>query len=482
MPTPREQVDSYAHEVRRQAMALLQGEEPGPVDPRRRLNRALVGGVVVGVLALAVSGVVGLLTGNGETSLPDSGTVLVSGTGDRYVVVDGVLHPALNLASAKLLGGAGVTTVSPSALSGVDRGLPVGIPGAPDALPAAEDLHTAAWDVCSVAPRARDARAEVQVAVGGRLPAAAVLPADQAVVLTVRGDPAARSFLVAGGQRYEATPQARALLGLDRVVPTEVEPQVLDLLPAGPPLAVPAVPGAGGLPTVPLPFTATVGDLVSTATTSRPGTSYVVLGTGLAPVDPFAAVLLAGQAARTVPVTPDVLSGLPADLRPPVPVGWPRRLLGLTAVAPGAPLCLGHDPGRAPVDGAAWAVTVRTPADADVPSGLSPVRPSAGTLPTVATTVVVRSGSGTLVRATTTSGGDGSYRLVLDGGLQFPVADADAVSRLGYDPAAAVDVPDAFLELVPAGPSLSAQAAAQEYGGGPVTVVPGGAAAPSPGG
>ncbi|WP_030560065.1 type VII secretion protein EccB, partial [Streptomyces exfoliatus] len=55
-----------------------------------------------------------------------------------------------NYASARLIGGARMTSVSVStaSLSGTPVGAPVGIPGAPDTVPGPGELDGGAWHVC----------------------------------------------------------------------------------------------------------------------------------------------------------------------------------------------------------------------------------------------------------------------------------------------------------------------------------------------
>src|SRR5689334_12254648 len=135
MASTRDHVAAYDYESRRRVTSLVLGADEAGLDPRRRLHRTPVGSIVIALPAMAGFGVAGLLGGGSGPSLPDSGAVLVKGQGDRYVVVDGVVHPALNLTSALLVGGGTLTEVRPDALDGKPRGLPVGIPDVPDALP-----------------------------------------------------------------------------------------------------------------------------------------------------------------------------------------------------------------------------------------------------------------------------------------------------------------------------------------------------------
>ena len=96
--------------------------------------------------------------------------MLVAGPGDRYVIVDGRLHPALNLASALLVGGGQSAQVRPSVLDQLPRGLPVGIPDAPDALPPKDRLTAAPWTVCAVPSGAATLPPQVTVRVGAPEP------------------------------------------------------------------------------------------------------------------------------------------------------------------------------------------------------------------------------------------------------------------------------------------------------------------------
>ena len=171
MASLRDQVEAYNYATRRQVLALLQGDDSVSVDPRRRLNRSLFGGLLLGVVVLAAAGVAGFLSGSGSTSVPDSGVIVDADTGAAYVRIGDVLHPALNMTSAKLVAGNDVTEVSSATLRSLPRGLPVGIPGAPEALPPSGELTTRAWSVCTVAPQASAARSQVVVSVGAPAPA-----------------------------------------------------------------------------------------------------------------------------------------------------------------------------------------------------------------------------------------------------------------------------------------------------------------------
>jgi type VII secretion protein EccB len=475
LATVRDQVEAYNFASRRQVLALLQGDDSVPVDPRRRLNRSVVGGLLLAVVILAVTGVAGFLSDGSSTSLPSDGVIVDADSGGAYVRIDDVLHPALNITSAKLIAGHGITTVSSGALRTLPRGLPVGIPGAPDSLPPTANLTTRAWSVCTIAPEAKAARSQVVVSVG--TPAPAPLPPASGLVVQTPDDAV---WLLDNGQRYRVTGAASTLLGLDQVPPLTIGPDVLDLVPEGPPLAVPSIPGAGDAPTVSLPFRAVVGDLVKVDNgTKQPGL-FVVLQDGVAPVDAFAFSLLAGGASQTLTEPAGAIVSVPAKSRPSIPALWPRQALGRPTAPPASnePFCITYDP-KAAHTAAAWPVRFSEPPSVPLAKRAAPVVASGATLPTAATGVAVPAGGGALVKAIGTGGVDAVYTLVTDSGLRFSITNADAVGRLGYDASQAVSVPLPFVHLLPAGPGLDPTAAAIEYSGAADAPPATGSASPS---
>ena len=63
MASTREQAEAYAYENRRRTTSLIRGADEARLDPRRRLNRALSGGVAIGILIMAGFGIAGWLGG-----------------------------------------------------------------------------------------------------------------------------------------------------------------------------------------------------------------------------------------------------------------------------------------------------------------------------------------------------------------------------------------------------------------------------------
>jgi type VII secretion protein EccB len=458
MATTRDHVAAYDYESRRRVTSLVRGADEAGQDPHRRLNRTLVGSAVIAILVMAGFGIAGLLGGGKGPALPDSGAVLVKGTGDRYVLVDGVLHPALNLSSALLVGGNRPVEVRSSALDGRPRGLPVGIPGAPDNLP--HRLATGPWTVCMLPSGSQVVRPEVEVLAGPPAPTQGVLGPSSAVVAEEGGT----SWLITLGRRYRLAGNTRTILGLQDARPMAVPARVLDTLPEGPEIAVPAL-RHGGAPKTTLPVQAVVGDVVQTEVTGQHPSYSLVQTDGLSPITPLTATLLLAGESKLVKAAAAIDA---AGSQQPVPgkAGWPKEIP--TAVDPvrGQPLCVSTAPGTPPGD-APWAATVSLPPAMPASAAAPPIATKAGNDPDLATSVALEPGTGALVLATTTAGRDGGYNLVTESGQRFPIVSTDAALRLQLNPAAASRLPLPFVALLPSGPALDPQAAAQEYDGHP---------------
>ncbi len=265
MATTREQAEAYEYAKRRMTTSLLRGTDEARRDPRRRLNRSLGSGIAVGVLVAAVFGIVGWLGGGSGPDLPNDGAVVVGDGGDPYVVQDGVVYPALNLASALLVGGGQLTEVRQGTLNEAPRGLPVGIPGAPDALPDADELVDDDWTLC--ATPSETGGDPVQTALYVSVPGVAAEESDATVLVEAEDG---GLWLLAEGRRYALDQPVAELLGL-REEPVPLPREVIDTVPEGPAIAVPEPrDGAGEPPSAELPFEAAVGDVAHTDRRAHP--------------------------------------------------------------------------------------------------------------------------------------------------------------------------------------------------------------------
>ncbi len=408
----RDQLEAYTYEGRRQVTSLMVGSDEAIADPRRRINRVTIGSVVIAILVMAGFGIAGFLGGGRGPDLPESGAVLLKGSGDRYVVVDGRVHPALNLASALLTGGGTLTEVRQRALDTKPRGLPIGIPGAPDALPTKQQLTNGPWTMCVVPSQSMSVPPAVTLVIGDPAPAEGVLGKNAGTIVQ---DPAQQHWLIAHGRRFKFTGNSQVVLGLQRASAARIPAEALNTIPQGPDLAEPALPdGRDRAPSFTLPVSAATGDVAQ-----ADGQHFVVQSDGLSPISEPAFLLLAAGGSRKLTLPSAAVFSAPQSKRPvPDQRGWPDEVPEVTDLERDHPLCVSTTPGE-PAGDAAWQVRVSAPPS--VPRR-TPVGSKSGDVPGIVSEVVIAPGTGALVRGTSAAGQDGVYTLVTDAGQRYPSA------------------------------------------------------------
>lgn len=458
MWTQRDQIQAYQFLRRRLVSALVSADANHPVAPSRRLVIGTLCGFGVALLITAVFGVIGLLNPSGGKDWLAGGKVIVEeGAGGRYILgQDGALHPVLNYASARLLAGGNgeaTVTVPPDKLAKAPRGSQIGIPGAPDSLPAAKALVSTQWTSCSRTTQDAPASAEPATTVLLGAPASGVdLPKDQAVVVRV---PDGDRYLVTAGRRYKLTPDAATALQFDTYPAIAVSSRWIGTVSAGRDLAYNAVedagrpgPQVGGTPTK---VGSVLGVIDAMASPAEATSYYLVRAEGLEPIGQTEASLLINT-----PENAGAYNGVPA----PVAV----RAADVAAVPKvGSPRAGGADPAdypdriprKAPVTGqsvtlCAQGSRIVISAQVPLPQGAKAIPVTARTDALVADAVFVPPSGGAVV----TESGSGTVYIVTDTGLKYPVASAEALASLGYGQAERQPVPNGLLALVPRGPAL----------------------------
>ncbi|SDP39682.1 type VII secretion protein EccB [Actinacidiphila guanduensis] len=422
-------------------------------------------GFVLGLVGVMVVGIYGFVVPGGNTAWRKDGAfVLAEDSGARYLYVEGELHPVLNEASARLVAGDSMKleAVKSASLRGAPVGAPVGIVGAPDALPRPGALERRGWTTCVLPPTTAGGPSRVVLRVG--LPVAGPGPSDAQGVLVQTPDGALwllwQGRRLAVGSRHA---EARAL-GYTALTPVPVSEDFLDAVPAGPDLATPEVPGLGSSGP-PLAGRATrVGQVFADAS----GHHYLLTREGLAPLTATLTALYLGD--------PRVQSGAyggaavtvgrigPADLaRAAVPGPAPEPLANLASLLPAKPpevvavpsghtVCVELDAHQNELSSRIGVVR-QAPVEKDTmapgqgPGVVASCRP--------ADLVAVQPGSGALVTAVASSGGKAvTPYLVTDDGVKYPIPSAVVVTRLGYSTDDEMTLPTNVLGLLPTGPSL----------------------------
>jgi len=442
MASRQDQLHSYQFSVQRVVSALVMGDTDPVRSPFRRIAGATLAGILLAAVSLGAVAVFGVLSPGGGTDWRNGNAVIVEReSGARYVFTGGVLHPVPNYTSALLVIGsadAHPVTVSRGTLAAVSRGAPLGIPGAPDPLPAADKLLGAPWTLCSARFGDGPARSALYL---GRAPAGGTGIPDGTGLLA--GAPDGTAYLIWRHTAYRVPRYALGALAWSAETLTPVAPALVNSLAVGPDLATPPVPGTrGGASKVP---GARVGQVV-VETVPGGGKQYAVaLADGLAAVSELqAALLLAGSGTGQLELSPgDFTANLNATpLTPTGPLAPPEKRPEL--VHPRA-----ADRGLCATAGGA-----RDTLAYDVPV------PAAGLPASGADRVVVEPGRGAVVSAV-----PGALSVVSELGTRYPVPSADVLTMLGYGGVTPVRIPSGVVALLPVGPALDPVAARTPAGG-----------------
>lgn len=318
MASRRDELNAYTFAKRRMVAAFLRPSPTGSDEGAPRPLRAVLPSMVAGALILAGFGAVGMFRPAAPTDWDRPGTNVIVGkeSTTRYVVLTTgrgkgrktLLHPVLNLASARLLLTPQNYDVVQVADDILDAGKPprgpvLGIPYAPDRLPEAKDAGTAKrWAVC-VQPGGKGNTVQKAAFVlaardNGLMEGANRLTGGQ--VLYVRGQDRTRYLVDAHGTKYRIDETAADLGHLTGALVGSAQPQPvtddwLATLHDGSPIAFPRIPGNAGAPAHVEGRLSARENRIGTVLRTRNGEGtayYVVLGGKVQPVSEFTAWLL----------------------------------------------------------------------------------------------------------------------------------------------------------------------------------------------
>ncbi|MET9728170.1 type VII secretion protein EccB [Streptomyces zaomyceticus] len=515
MASRRDELNAYTFAKKRTVAAFLQPSPSGTEEGAPKPLRAVLPGLIVAALVVAGFGAWGMFKPQAPKGWDTPGTRVIIGkqSTTRYVVLETgkgkdkktLLHPVLNLASARLLLKPDEFQVVQVADKTLDEGkLPrgpiIGIPYAPDRLPTADDAGKAKrWAVCE----------QPGGGTGASVQKATFLFAERDLKLTeganrlkdgqvmyVKGQKGAAQFLVDHtGTKYpvkaDSTGLLTVLFGLAKE-PQPVTDDWLATLKTGDEVDFPRIESSEvGRPTrIPgatlTETEARIGNVLLAQTGSGPQ-QYVVLPGKVQPVTPFTAWLLI-NAPQTRELDMDG-KPTPADASSFVPdptvfhggANWPKMKSELVNAVTGAnardTVCsvLTHVGEKGETTLATWAGT-KYPADITAGGTSTYVTPGTGLLYTQ-----IQGQQKTP---------DGSLFLITDTGLRYAVqangdSDAarseigagdkekptdgrpepsDAQKRLGYEKVVPALVPIEWSEFLSKGPRLDSNSAAQPQG------------------
>ncbi|MEU3273989.1 type VII secretion protein EccB [Saccharomonospora sp. NPDC006951] len=467
MPTRKDQLQAYQFMMRRVTSALIVHETDPEQTPLRRGVGAVFAGVMIAVLVAAGFGIYGIFTGMGGNSWRQDGTVIIEKeTGATYVYSGEALQPVLNVVSGKLLSSGQNQGAEPKRVSGADladmpRKPMVGIAGAPASLPPADRVTGAPWTMCSVGGEdmAGSPTTSTTLMVGDRLADGVPLGSNG---LLVRDAEDGSPYLIWNNHRYRIAgdrPDAvvRSVFGAQTAV-MDVGTAMLNGLPVGQDIGPIQVEGRGDSSTVVSGFQ--VGDIVFHPVGGGEQ-YYLVRGDGLAPITDLQTRILRGQysvepkeisasVANSAP-TSNALAPAQGEAAPP-PVVPP---LAAPDNGTGSALCASTSNARSAPE-----ITLGGDTSALVHGIGTTSETEAGTK--LADQVLVPPGHVSVVRSMPSTGqGAGAFAIVTDVGLRYPVPSPDVLAALGYSAESAIDMPAALVQRIPAGPTLSPEAAMQ---------------------
>jgi type VII secretion protein EccB len=410
-------------------------------------------------------------------------------TGAIYAKINGRLHPALNLTSARLaIGSASAPAwVKASEIAKYPTGPMIGIPGVPDSLTVTPN-SVSAWSVCDTAPTRGSGTPPLVTSIAGELSTAgraAPMEPSQAVLVTHKS----ATYVVWRGQRSQIDPTDRSVtfnLGLDpgATYPIEISNALFDAMPATEPLVVPAIP-ALGTPSTWLPGS-TVGSVLETRDSNGVVTGfYALLPDGVQKITSFVADLLrtalAQASASPTLISPDKLIHIPAVEM--LDVGYyPSGKMNFIDTSVNPVTCVAWQ--KESTDPQAT-ITVFSGRGLPVPISMDPrlvrlVRDDRQPESVEADQALVLPGAANFVATTSgvaASGSRESLYWLAPQGVRFGVQwDNRTLQSLGLDPGSAVQAPWPIVRTFAAGPAISRDSALLARD----TVTGGGAVAPIP--
>ena len=465
MPSRQDQLHSYQYSLQRVVAALVTHDPDPHRSPLRRAGITALVSLMIAALAVGGVAIYGALTG-ASSGLPDNEAAVYveKGSGARFIYnkSEQKLHPVLNYSSALLLANGqapDVISASHKQLAKVDLGEPLGIPGAPDSLPDADDLLTAPWSVCTQTPASSGSAAKPTstVLVGDVLTDGIVASATSEALL-VR-DPAERIYLVYGNRRF-LIPAARSqatlsALGWSARQQWPVAAAWLNAVPLGPELKPPTIPDIGDSSSV---DDFEIGQVVTNAQSAggKPTGWAVVLADGIAPVTEMQATMLLAVSGRDFVPTGAGFTQLKPSSTQLSDDGDPNAM-------PSSVPTLADNPDRAcmtlPVGKNGDGIRINP----SVPIGAAV---SGTTVPgdVQADLVHVARGRGAVVVSASSPSAPasaGTVMLVTDTGLRYAVASREAVAKLGYGGIDLKQIPAELVALLPQGPALDPARARQ---------------------
>lgn len=472
MASRRDLYQSYQFTVQRVVSGLVLRETDPAQVPLRRLGGTMFASVMVAIIALAVTGVIGVINPGGNTTWKSEGKVIVEQeTGARFVWLKDPgteefrLHPVRNLASGALLIGTTQTVeVSHASLEGAPRGPRLGIPDAPDSIPPSDSFLSGPWTLCSLPAQTKSGELVPSTAlVVGRERSSGV-PINDGIVV-VNDIETGTVNLVWNGHRFSVADPTAVLtgLGLRDAPQIEVGTAMLSALPDGGTLT-PSSPADRGKASDTVAGYL-VGQVVMTTSGSESSTYYLVQNDGLEAISEVQALITLADP-TLVAAYPDgdvaaiEIAAAEANQYPHEELGEPQfsdppRMAPAPATVQGktSTICASFTSDSTEID-----IAVQAQVEGADAAAATPQRTQDGAV--LADQVLTPGGNAALVRSMMSpTAEEGPLYLVTDEGRRWAIPTDESLTALGLADVEPVLMPSSLVARIPEGPALDAKSA-----------------------
>jgi type VII secretion protein EccB len=468
------QAQAYRFGVRRLESAVASGDPLLRSDPlRRRLNIAFIVSIIVAALTLGVFAVIGFV--KPDPSIGTAAVVLDSDTGGAFVARNGVLYPAMNLASALLAAGRGQsgnaapasTSVGSDTIGKAPRGPLLGIPGAPNVL--SHKLIAPQWTVCdttrssSARPPGSKPSVTTTAIVGQARPAGGQIGAD---AMLVRAPGSAQTYLLFDGRRAAIDPDDQSIrlaFGLSSEDgPRPISAALLNVIPPSKRIAAPPIDGHGETVAYTRDLGVKVGEVFSLQRADQSSQVYVALSDGVERITALLGNLIRDEYSqkKQLPLVEPVQLRAAPVTRDPIDASiYPPTQPNILGVHDFSTACVARTGSSGDNTGIYAFRSVPLPENA---KPVTVTKPDALTVDRV----YVQPGWAGVFAALQPSQGPASGRplyLIDDQGVAYPVVNQLALSYLGYPVSDVRGTAPELLELLPQGPTLDPDTAVRFF-------------------
>ncbi|MFF0491299.1 type VII secretion protein EccB [Nocardia sp. NPDC004068] len=475
-PTTRWQISGYRFLVRRMEHALVRRDVRMLHDPMRSQSRAYTAGIVLGVLVLAGCGVLALLRPQG--AIGDNKILVGKESGAVYAVVDGVVHPALNLASARLATGdpAKPVSIKESELSKKPLGALIGIPGAPASMNFDTSGKGRAWTICDELKNDGSNSVTTTVVAGDLSLGDKASVMGRGAGLLVQGRDAA--YLIYDNKRARVNLKDAAVLDalkIRGITPRPISEGLLNAVPEVLEIKPPTIDDPGGLPARYTLGDHRIGDVVHVATKDE---YFVLLRDGIQQISPLTADIIRYSNPSSSPNQEvgqyETSQGGPPHINTLRVEHYPDTAPTIVAAKDQPVDCLSWRPlsGAADKsDGSKRAeLSVVTGRSLPIPDGAQPVRLAQADAGQGVSAFYKTPGSGAFVQTTgiePDSQRKDAMFFVSDTGVRYGIKDGEAAKALGMDSDHAKPEPAPYpiVGLLAPGPALGREEAMVAHDG-----------------